>query len=93
LLLTLGGDVSEETRSDVLARLKADLDQAWRENVAARARFDSIMSEIPQSIPHPDGSLRIRQAGADMNLALQHYIDALRRYTDCVTHPLSPGSR
>jgi hypothetical protein len=67
------------------------LDCSWRENVAARARFDAIMREAPQSIPHPDGSLRIRQAGNEMNLALQHYIDALRRYTDCVTTPVHAG--
>ncbi len=88
-----GDNVSEESRSDQLARLKTDLDRAWRENVAARVRFDAIMSEIPQAIPHPDGSLRIRQAGADMNLALQNYIDALRRYTDCVTAAPTPGSQ
>uniref|UniRef100_Q01WE1 Uncharacterized protein n=1 Tax=Solibacter usitatus (strain Ellin6076) TaxID=234267 RepID=Q01WE1_SOLUE len=81
------GSLSEESRSDQLARLKSGLDQAWQANVAARSRFDALMREVPQAIPHPDGSLVIRQAGAEMNFALQRYIDALRRYTDCVTTP------
>jgi hypothetical protein len=68
-----------------MSRLKADLDSAWRDNVAARARFDNIMRETPQGLPHPDGSLRIRQAGVAMNMSLQNYIQALRRFTDFVT--------
>jgi hypothetical protein len=70
-----------------MTRLKADLDSAWRENVAARATFDAIMKETPTGLPHPDGSVRIRQAGAAMNLALQGYIKALRRFTDFATNP------
>ena len=75
-----------------MSRLKTDLDSAWRENVAARARFDAIMRKTPHGLPHPDGSLRIRQAGVAMNLALQSYIQALRRFTDFATTPQGPNA-
>ena len=80
-------NLPQDSRSETMARLKADLDAAWRENVAARDRFDAIMRETPNGLPHPDGSLRIRQAGVAMNLALQSYIQALRRFTDFATMP------
>ena len=86
------GKISQESRAETMTRLKADLDAAWRENVAARARFDSIMRDAPHGLPHPDGSLRIRQAGVVMNMALQNYILALRRFTDFATMPHGPES-
>jgi hypothetical protein len=40
------------------------------------------LQHIPSEIPHPDGNLRIRQAGEDSRAALQNYKRALNRFTD-----------
>ena len=76
--------------SDIAAKLKAELDEANRENIAASAEFNSIMKDIPSGIPQPDGNLRIRQAAAKMNAAVQKHLFALKRYTDFVVRGVSP---
>jgi len=66
----------------IAARLKAELDEACREDIAASREFDSIMNYIPSGIPQPDGSLRIRQASARVHVALEEHQRALNRYLD-----------
>jgi hypothetical protein len=45
-------------------------------------QFNLVIKECPSGHPHPDGALSIQQAGRDSRLALQHYMEALWRYTE-----------
>ena len=76
--------------SDIAAKLKAELDEANRENIAASAEFNSIMKDIPSGIPQPDGSLRIRQAAAKMNAAVRKHVLAVNRFSDFMVHGVPP---
>ena len=76
--------------SDIAAKLKTELDEANRENIAASAEFNSIMKDIPSGIPQPDGSLRIRQVAAKMNGAVRKHVLAVNRFSDFMVHGVPP---
>jgi hypothetical protein len=67
---------------EIKQRLWEQLDQARVEQLAAAARFELLLKESPAAVPHPDGSLRIQQAGRDSREALQRYMHVLKQFTD-----------
>lgn len=69
-------------RSDFEEVLKCQLDGARAEYEAAYKSFNVLIKDIPSEIPHPDGNLRIRQAGEASRAALQNYKHVLRQFTD-----------
>ena len=58
--------------------------------VAASDQFSLVIKECPGGHPHPDGALSIQQAGRDSRLALQHYMDALGRFTEFILNGTIP---
>lgn len=74
--------MAEPNRHDIRMQLWNELNQAQVQYASATSRFDFLVQECPAGIPHPDGSLRIQQAGRDSRAALQHYLIALKRFTD-----------
>ena len=48
--------------------------------LSASARFREVIYDVPSGIPHPDGTLRIQQAGAEKTAALNELSRALDRY-------------
>ena len=69
-------------RQDIRQRLWDELDKARVEHVAANRQFELLVNDSPAGLPHPDGSLRMHQAGRDSRSALQDYMRALKRFTD-----------
>lgn len=72
--------------------LSSELDEAKQRYSAATAYFDRIMGDTPSGLPHPDGSLRIRQAGVEQTLALEAYHLALRRFHEFILSGIIPVS-
>mgnify|MGYP003701391399 CR=1 FL=1 len=69
-------------RANVGTRLKEKVDQAHAEYLAASARFDALVKETPSGLPHPDGAMRIQQAGLASRTALQRYMWAMKRFAE-----------
>lgn len=69
-------------RYEISQRLWEQLDKARQEHAAATERFNLLIKEPLGELPHPDGSLSIRQAGEASRFALLHYMNALKRFTD-----------
>ena len=79
-----------EKRLEIARRLKAELDKARDEHSAATARFDQLAEDTPSGLPHPDGSLRIRQAGKSVTASLENYTRTLKRFTDFAVSGIVP---
>ena len=76
---------------DIEARLKSALDKARAEYEATTREFHSLIKDIPNEIPSPDGQLRIRQTGAASKAALQKYSLALKRFSEYMLSGTVPG--
>jgi YesN/AraC family two-component response regulator len=61
-----------------------ELERAWREAKKsweeAIGEMEGVILDVPSEIPHPDGTLRLEQAGQKRRTAFEKYIKALRRY-------------
>jgi hypothetical protein len=66
------------------ARLLREVEQARESYSIANREFDEICNDAPSGIPHPDGSLRITQAGKNRSSARQNYLGALQRWTNFI---------
>jgi hypothetical protein len=73
-------------RSELEARLRAQLSSAWREYLAASTAFHEVANDIPSGIADPDGLVRIEQAGAAMRAALERHSESLARFTAFQKH-------
>jgi CheY-like chemotaxis protein len=62
--------------------MQEEVEHARSEWLVARAEFNEVLAEIPSGIPHPDGSLRIRRAGAKQLAAFRKYRGLLQRCRD-----------
>ena len=69
-------------RVDVGKRLKELVDKAHAEYVVASGRFDELVKETPSGLPHPDGAMRIQQAGLASRTALRRYMLAMKRFAE-----------
>jgi hypothetical protein len=77
-------------RQEIETILKADLDLARLTYESARVEFSVVMSDIPSGLPQPDGTIRIRNAGALYNAAVQAYTEALREFNAFITEGVVP---
>jgi hypothetical protein len=77
-------------RREISNLLKLELDKASEVQFFANAQLHHVSSEIPSNIPHPDGTLRIQQAGIVARDSLVNYLSALKRYTDFMVAGIVP---
>ena len=70
------------------ARLKADLDKAWQQNVATCEAFALAVKNSQSAIAQHDGNLPIKKAREDLDVAIRHHVRALHRYTHFVAGSL-----
>lgn len=77
-------------RRSIVARLKAELDEAYRLNVAASAGLESITKEVRSGVLQTNGSIRIRDASAKMKAATDKYRRAVNRYTNFTVRGVLP---
>jgi hypothetical protein len=77
-------------RMEIGKVLKEQLDQAYSAHLSASSKFDSLIKGAPSVLPHPDGSLRIQQAGNEARAALNEYMTALKRYSDFTISGVDP---
>jgi hypothetical protein len=69
-------------RLEIGSLLKDQLDKARSIHLASSARFDLLIKDGPSGLPHPDGSMRVQEAGKQMRTALQSYMQALKRFSE-----------
>ena len=78
-------------RQQVWQQLWDQLAKAREVHVTASARFDLLVNAGPSGLPHPDGSLLIQNANREANMALQCYIQALKRFSDFTLYGKVPA--
>ena len=74
------------THQEIGRRLLDELGRAQLEHAAAKESFDAIIKQTPSGLPHPDGALRIQQAGREYRRSVELYTRALKLYTDFILH-------
>jgi hypothetical protein len=74
--------MAQTDRQEIQRRLWNDLDVARVQYHIASTRFDHVVKENPAGLPHRDGSLHVQQTCMDSSAALEHYLQALKRFTD-----------
>jgi hypothetical protein len=74
----------------VLSILHRDLEVATERASAATAAFDSVTSEIPSGIPHPDGTQRIHNASREISQARVGLMIAHNRLNDFLSRGVVP---
>lgn len=84
-----GAAMENAKRLEIENQLKSELDKAHIEYAFASARFDSLVTDLPD-FPQPDGTLTIQQAGRASRAALAAYVAALRRYSDSTDNGIMP---
>ena len=70
--------------------LHAELERTQTAYQTELKKFSSITQDIPSGIPHPDGLMRIEQAGNSYHRALADYMRALKRFNDFVVKRIVP---
>ena len=78
--------MSDPKHEEILSRLRDELRRCQVEYARANQNFDSIAKETPSGLPHPDGALRVQQAGQARRRALDLYSRATKRYTDFILY-------
>ena len=66
-------------REDVLTILRKDVAKARALADSASAHFDTVIKESPSGLPHPDGSLRIRNASIEYSATQTRLRYAIKR--------------
>lgn len=69
-------------RSEIEKTLFEQVQRAKEVYKSAHLRFNSVSSEIPSGLPHPDGRERIRIAGETYYSAMTAYNLALREFNN-----------
>jgi hypothetical protein len=82
--------IDHAKRREISNLLKLELDKASEVQFFANAQLHHVSSEIPSNIPHPDGMLRIQQAGRVARDSLANYLRALKRYTGFIVSGIVP---
>uniref|UniRef100_Q025I3 Uncharacterized protein n=1 Tax=Solibacter usitatus (strain Ellin6076) TaxID=234267 RepID=Q025I3_SOLUE len=77
-------------RSRIARILTEALAAAHSRHAAASKRFNSLLKKLPSGLPHPDGTLRVHNAGREAHASLEEYASALRRYSDFCVHRIVP---
>ncbi len=69
-----------KSRSEIERLLFADLERAREKYHGARNVLIDATHDIPSGLPHPDGAVRIRNAGKDSFETLEAYAQALKEF-------------
>ena len=80
------------SREDIEQVLCTELERAMARFRAARDHFQQLIADVPSEIPHPDGSLRLQQAGAEKRAAIAALSQALSRHNAFVLRGEIPQS-
>jgi hypothetical protein len=79
-------------REVILQTLRRDVQAAKERLTAATEKFDSIMSESPSALPHPDGVQRIHNAAKELSIARQEHVEAFVRLNAFVADGIIPDN-
>jgi len=82
--------MSDPRHEEIGRELRDELRRTQREYTSANENFDAIVRETPSGLPHPDGALRVQQAGKESRRTLDLYTRALKRYTEFILHGVAP---
>jgi len=80
------------TDTQIHAVLKHELAVATELAVQATEEFLKITTEIPSSLPHPDGTQRIHNASHAMSQARERMALAHKRLNDYLTNGIVPDN-
>ncbi len=78
------------SRQEIEDILSMEIESARERSKAAGKRLREITSEIPSSLPAPDGALHIQMAGAEYRSGLESLRKALTRFNDYHAHGIVP---
>jgi len=78
------------TESQILPNLLQEVRQATDRVNAAAERFSVLIKDIPNDVPHPDGTLRITQASRELSTAREEMMRAHRRLNDFLSRGVVP---
>ena len=68
-----------------LERILADeVERARAAFEAAKATFVTVTSDVPSSIPQPDGSFRLERAGHDFRTTIEEYSQVLHEFNNFI---------
>jgi len=73
----------------LVSRLQREEKTAQEQLQDAHKKYNEIMSDLGV-VPHPDGSLRIQKAGAELRLRNRESAEATRRLMEYVVHGKVP---
>jgi hypothetical protein len=68
-------------RFNVERALADDVEKARLNYEQARSLLNGLVADIPSHLPHPDGSLQIKNAGRELESARDAYTKALREFS------------
>jgi hypothetical protein len=77
-------------RSQILGRLKEDLEKAQQWRDPASMQFHRLIADVPTGIPFPDNVARIKTASQDYTNAIRAVESALKAQNDFLFHGVLP---
>src|SRR3954468_24528046 len=80
----------DAAHEEIGRKLRNELRRTQSEHAVAKERFNGIANQTPSGLPHPDGALRIQQAGREYRRSIELYTRALKHYTDFTIHGIAP---
>jgi len=78
------------TEQQVRTALLQDVFELTARIEEATAEFNQVVSQIPSTIPHPDGAQRIKNASAKLATARQELMKAHRRLDEHIDRAIVP---
>ena len=78
------------THVEIAEFLNSQVHDADRRLTEARLKVDSIISEVPGALPHPDGTHRIATAIGERNSAREALLRAVKRSCDFTLYGIVP---
>ena len=82
--------MSDLNHQEIGEKLREELRTTQRDYARAITNFDAVVMQTPSGLPHPDGALRVQQAGYESRRTLELYTRALKRYADFALHGVLP---
>lgn len=78
-------------RLSIERRLEREIAQARARKLLAAQAFQDVLNAVPSGIPVPDSNLRIRQARAEYDRALEACRIAVGRFADFAAKGIVPA--
>ena len=79
-----------DARLEIGQRLLNDVQRARIAYDGAAKTFNALIGEVPSGLPHPDGALRLKQAGKESRRTLDLYSQSLKRYSEFILRNVIP---